>query len=98
MKLNEKKLTTITKNLGRRVGELRAQRDLTQAQFAERLERSVSVVQAWETGRNFTIKTLFLISTTLNYPLREFFKAPVRPKPRRGRPRHKVRRNPASKA
>jgi transcriptional regulator with XRE-family HTH domain len=91
MKMNEKQFEQLKKNLGRRIGELRAQRGFTQAQFAEKLERSVSVIQAWETGRNFTIKTLFLITTTLNYPIKEIFKKPVKPMPKRGRPRHDTR-------
>lgn len=89
---HEKGLNRILKNLGRRIGELRAHRGYTQAHFAELLERSLSVVQAWEKGRNFTIKTLYRISTTLGYPLKEFFKNPVSPAPRRGRPKFRAGR------
>jgi transcriptional regulator with XRE-family HTH domain len=75
--------------VGRRISETRHSLRMTQAQFAEKVERSISVVQEWERGRNFTLKSLFMIAGALGCPVEILFKQPHYSKSRRGRPTHR---------
>jgi HTH-type transcriptional regulator/antitoxin HipB len=57
--------------IGRLIQELRKQKGLTQATFAEKLGVSESTVASYEVGRNnFTVKTLKRISEALGGELK----------------------------
>jgi transcriptional regulator with XRE-family HTH domain len=83
------KPSALTQNIGRRIGELRAKRDLTQAKLAEKIGRSLLMVQIWERGINFKVETLFMLAKALDYRIQDFFKLPTTKKPKPGRPKHK---------
>ncbi len=87
----EKEYLSRLRGVGRRIGETRHRLGITQARFAEMVERSISVVQEWERGRNFTLKTLFFIAAALDCQVETLFKQPRQSKSRRGRP---IRKNP----
>jgi transcriptional regulator with XRE-family HTH domain len=74
-------------NIGRRIGELRARKRLTQAQLAEKLNRSLDMIQVWEKGTNFTVNTLFLLSKVLDCKVEDFFKYPKTKRPKPGHPK-----------
>jgi transcriptional regulator with XRE-family HTH domain len=74
--------------IGRRVAELRAERDLTQEQLAERAEVSARYVQRVEAGtENLTVRTLIKVSNALRVPLADLLVTPVAPRAQPGRPR-----------
>jgi len=73
--------------IGRRVAELRATRELTQEQLAERAEVSSRYVQRVEAGtENLTVRTLIKMSNALRVPLADLLVPPVAPRARPGRP------------
>ena len=79
-----------TKDVGRRIAELRRERGLTQERFAERLGIAANALQRIELGmQNLTIRSLVRLANGLGVPLASLFEAPapgsraVRP----GRPR-----------
>lgn len=82
----EKQIDARLQNISRRIGEIRAAKGLTQAKLAERLERSLDMVQVWERGKGITVRTLLLISMVLDSPIEEFFKKPTTKKAGAGRP------------
>lgn len=73
--------------IGRRVAELRAARELTQEQLAERAEVSARYVQRVEAGtENLTVRTLIKMSNALRVPLAELLVPPSASRARPGRP------------
>jgi len=78
--------------VGRRVAELRAQRGMTQAQFAEKLGLTQKHLQKIELGQlNMTIRTLVRLADRLDAGIGELFEAPTQSKAQRGRPPKKGR-------
>jgi transcriptional regulator with XRE-family HTH domain len=78
---------TRIQNIGRRIGELRSEKRLTQAQLAEKVNRSLDMIQVWEKGTNFTVNTLFLLSKVLGCEVEDFFKRPKTKRPKPGHPK-----------
>jgi transcriptional regulator with XRE-family HTH domain len=79
----------LTRQIGRRVAELRIGRGLTQEAFSVVLRSTVQWVSQVEAGRNLTIHTLAKIANALDVTVAELL---VEAKPdsravRRGRPR-----------
>jgi transcriptional regulator with XRE-family HTH domain len=75
-------------NVGRRVGEIRAERGLTQEQLAESLDVTLRHLQAVEGGsENLTVKTLGRIASALNVDIADLLEKPQTPRPKRGRPK-----------
>jgi transcriptional regulator with XRE-family HTH domain len=73
--------------IGRRVAELRAHRELTQEQLAERAEVSARYIQRVEAGtENLTVRTLIKMSNALRVPLGDLLVTPAMPRARPGRP------------
>ncbi|MGO9709718.1 MAG: helix-turn-helix transcriptional regulator [Polyangiaceae bacterium] len=74
--------------MGRRLSELRRHRGWTQAELAERLGVTLRDYQAIEGGRrNVTMRTLVVLASTFDVPLRTLFDEPATCAPRRrGRP------------
>ncbi len=65
--------------LGRQLKYLRRQKNLTQAQLAEKVGLSVNYVSQIETGiANPKVKTLFMIAQGLNVEIKELFDFDIR--------------------
>ncbi len=77
------------KKVGRKIGEVRAQKGYTQFQLAEQAGVSIQMVQYWESGRNITLKTLYNLAFQLDCPVENFLKEPRNLTAQRGRPRLK---------
>lgn len=78
----------VRRDLGRRVGELRAGLGLTQERLAERLHVSPRWLQSVEAGReNLTIETLVKLAGVLKADIASLFETPTTPRPKRGRPK-----------
>jgi transcriptional regulator with XRE-family HTH domain len=79
----------VTKDIGRRIAELRAERRMTQEQFAVRLGVTFQWVSQFESGRNLTVHSLVKIANALNVSVVELFAVPKDPSRvvRRGRPK-----------
>lgn len=77
----------IVRDVGRRVSELRADRGLTQAAFAEVLGLTTKHVQKIELGElNMTIRSLSRLADNLDVGIGELFEPPKSRQIRRGRP------------
>jgi transcriptional regulator with XRE-family HTH domain len=76
-------------DVGRRVAELRKQREWTQEQLAERMGFSVQHLKQVEAGKyNLTLRSLALFAQILRSPLVELLRPPKsRAKRKPGRPR-----------
>jgi transcriptional regulator with XRE-family HTH domain len=73
-------------SVGRRVGEIRSERSLTQAALAERLDLALQNLQRIEQGRqNLTLRTLASIANALGVEVRALLEPPTTPRPKRGR-------------
>ena len=81
------KIDTFLRKVGRKIGEIRFQKGLTQYQLAEKAGVSIEMVQYWESGRNVTLKTLFNLSKHLGHSIPGLLAEPKGPIARRGRPR-----------
>jgi DNA-binding XRE family transcriptional regulator len=78
----------IVADLGRRIAELRAEKDLTQERLAERAELAPRYVQAIEAGaENPTIRTLIGLAAVLKVPIATLFEPPKSRVVRAGRPK-----------
>jgi transcriptional regulator with XRE-family HTH domain len=78
----------VLKDLGRRIAELRQERDMTQAKFAERLAVTARYVQSIEGGHeNLTVESLTLLGWVLDAPVAALFESPTSRVVRRGRPK-----------
>jgi transcriptional regulator with XRE-family HTH domain len=78
----------VTKDIGRRIAELRRKSALTQEELAVKLGTSFQWLAQVEAGRNVTVYTLVKVANALRVPLADLL---VAPKPgsrvvRRGRP------------
>ena len=74
--------------MGRRIAEVRAERELTQATLAEELGVTTRYVQRVEAGsENLTVETLVKFANALKAPLADLFAQPTTRTPRPGRPR-----------
>ncbi len=77
----------LLRDLGRRIAELRAERDRTQEQLAEELGVTPRYVQSLEAGQeNLTVKSLATLADALGVAVAELFKAPKSRAVRQGRP------------
>ena len=75
------------KDIGRRIAEVRASRNLTQDQFSERLRVSLKYLQRVEAGyENLTVESLYRLAIKLRVPVVALFEPPARREVRRGRP------------
>ena len=75
------------KKIGRRISEIRIERDMTQADLAEKLDVTDKYVQQIEYGQvNLPILTLIKIAKILNVDLQQFFKSPTTERAKPGRP------------
>ncbi len=86
------------KKVGRKIGEIRAQKGYTQFQLAEQAGVSIQMVQYWESGRNITLKTLYNLGFQLDCPVENFLKQPRNLTAQRGRPRLKASKTIKPKA
>lgn len=78
----------VTKDIGRRIAELRRERGLTQEQLAVKIRTSFQWLAQVEAGRNVTVYTLVKVANGLRVPLADLL-APPKPGSRvvrRGRP------------
>ena len=67
-------MTTTTKKLGKRIQELRKQRNLTQSQLAEKINVEVVTISRIENGSRFPKReNLENIARTLNVPIKDLF-------------------------
>ncbi len=77
----------VVRSVGRRVAELRIEREMTQQQFADELGVSVQYVQRIEQGgQNLTIRLLVELAEALDVDVTAVFQPPKSVRPRRGRP------------
>ena len=77
----------IIKNVGRRVAELRTERDWTQEMLAERLDVSLKYVQSVEAGReNLTLQSLVKLANQLRSDVIALFRPARMRNARPGRP------------
>lgn len=68
------------RSVGRRIGEVRAARGITQEQIAEQLDVTVGYIQQVETGRkNLSLKSLATFADALGTVVSEFFTLPQSP-------------------
>ncbi|MFO0675334.1 MAG: helix-turn-helix transcriptional regulator [Polyangiaceae bacterium] len=78
----------LVKDVGRRIGELRSDVGVTQAELAEKIGVATRYVQSVEGGgENLTLTTIAKFAIALGVPAASFFERPARPKPRPGRPK-----------
>ena len=83
--LNLEKVLT---DVGRRIAELRSQRDLTQEQLAARADIGWKYLQQIELGyENLTLQSLVKFANLFGVGLGELVKAPKTKRVRPGRPR-----------
>jgi transcriptional regulator with XRE-family HTH domain len=66
----------LVRDVGRRVAELRRERDLTQQALATKLRASTQWVQQIEYGSNLTLFSLARLANVLDVPLEEFLVRP----------------------
>jgi len=82
----------LLKNMGRRVGELRRLRQLTQEELAERLGLSPRYVQQIESGdANPSIRALCEVAGHLHVDFQDLLTPATSERPKPGRPRSKRR-------
>ena len=80
----------LIQNVGRRIAELRRERDWTQAEAAEKLRIEEQSLQRFERGANLTLRTLAKIARVFEVPVQALFEeSQARPR-RAGRPRKKA--------
>lgn len=89
--------TTVLRDVGRRVAELRVARELTQEAFAELAEVSVRYLREVEAGReNLTLVSLAKLAALLGADVAELFTSPRAHVRRPGRPRKAATKDPAA--
>ena len=82
----EKPIKNRILDIGRRIAEIRAAKSFTQAQLAEKMDRSLDFVQVAELKGQITLQSLFLFADALKVKVQEFYKPPKTGKQMRGRP------------
>lgn len=79
---------SLVSNVGLRIGEIRADRGLTQAELAEKMGCSTRYIAQIEGGQNLTIETLEQLAELLDVEVIALFIRPTRTVVRkRGRPK-----------
>jgi transcriptional regulator with XRE-family HTH domain len=74
--------------IGRRIAEVRAERGMTQEQFAERFGSSLKYLQRVEAGRqNLSVRSLVRLANALRLRTAELFVAPTTLRSNPGRPK-----------
>lgn len=73
--------------VGRRIAELRADKDLTQQRFADLLHVTVDYVRLVERGANLTLSSLERFAEALDVPVTDLLVAPRTLRTAPGRPR-----------
>ena len=82
----------VISDIGRRVAELRAEKDLTQEQLAEILGMATQNLARIEQGRSdFRVSTVVRVARALGCDVRQLCDPPTSRKPRPGRPRRAKR-------
>jgi transcriptional regulator with XRE-family HTH domain len=77
----------LLRRIGRRIAELRGERELTQEEFAGRLDFSVKYTQRVEAGRqNLSVGSLVKLANTLDVAVADLFKKPRTLRANKGRP------------
>ncbi|MGO9837360.1 MAG: helix-turn-helix domain-containing protein [Polyangiaceae bacterium] len=77
----------VTRDVGRRIAELRRGRGLTQEQLSEELRVTLKYLQRCEAGKeNLTIASLTKLANRLRVPISSLFAPPASREVRRGRP------------
>lgn len=77
----------VTRDIGRKLAELRARAGLTQEQLAERLDMETNNLQRIELGmQNLTVRTLVRLARALEVPVAHLFRPPRTRQVRIGRP------------
>jgi transcriptional regulator with XRE-family HTH domain len=87
--MNEEWIEEAIKKVNRRIGELRAERGMTQARLAEKLDLETRVFRRYEAYQNLTLRNLFRLTVVLNCGINELFREPKTNRNERGRPRKK---------
>ena len=78
----------VVRAVGRRIAELRAERGLTQEQFAEHYGATVKYIQRVEAGRqNVSVRTLVKLANTLRAKTADLLVAPTTLRSTPGRPK-----------
>ena len=85
--MNEEWIEGSIKKVNRRIGELRAERGMTQARLAEKLDLETRYFRRFEAYRNLTLRNLFRLTAALDCEVIEFFQEPKTNGKGRGRPR-----------
>ncbi len=87
--------TQVLRSVGRRIAELRRAVGLTQEQFAEEFEASVSYIRRVEAGsENLTLVTVVKIANILRVLPADLLQLPQSSEVRRGRPPRTTKREP----
>jgi transcriptional regulator with XRE-family HTH domain len=78
----------VVRAIGRRIAEVRAERGLTQEQFAEKFGSSLKYVQRVEAGRqNLSVRSLVKLASALRLRTADLFVAPATMRSNPGRPK-----------
>jgi transcriptional regulator with XRE-family HTH domain len=92
--LRNKEFRLFNRKFSRRVAEIRRERGMTQAVFAERMKVDVRQVPRWELGRfAVTLLTIWRLSKALECSPKDFYDEPKTLKLNRGRPRKTLKLN-----
>jgi transcriptional regulator with XRE-family HTH domain len=68
---------SLLRNIGRRIAEIRASRQLTQEAFAEHMDVTTRYVQRIESGdQNVSVQVLATFADALGVPVAELFRKP----------------------
>jgi transcriptional regulator with XRE-family HTH domain len=77
----------VVRDVGRRIGELRAERGMTQEQISAQAEVSLKYLQRIESGsENLTLRSLVKFANLLGVPVPVLLEPPVPRKTKVGRP------------
>lgn len=81
----------LIKEVGRRLGELRESRGLTQQGLADALGKSMRYIQAVEAGgENLTLRTIVVFANALKVPPSTFLETPATRRRPPGRPKKRA--------
>ncbi len=81
----------LQRDVGARVAELRREKGLTQEALAQRVGTNLKHLQRIEAGlANLTLRSLATLASALGVQVLAFFRTPLGPPRRRGRPRRKL--------
>ncbi len=76
----------VIRDVGRRIAEIRLEREWSQARLAEELGIALQNLQRMEQGRqNFTVRTLVRVAQKLGCEPRELWEPPTTARPKPGR-------------